>query len=261
MIRSVRLAGLLVALVVMAGCASTSQELSPQRTGSAVERVSPIRAADINTRLGVGYLEREQLQLALEKLELAVSQDPDHVPAHLALGIVYERIGRDPRALRHLERAVRLAPEDGAVHNSYAALLCRVGRYDEAERHFGSALNDPFYPTPEVVLSNAGACARRAERLETAEGYLRRALEIDPINRLALFNMAELSLDTGRPLPARAFMQRLEASGALGPDALLLGVRIERALDSADDAARYAARLRSRYPESVQAQQLTVDDS
>lgn len=248
-------------VLILGGCATTNDEMSSQRTGSSVERISPVRAADINTRLGVGYLERGQLQVALEKLELAVDQDPNHVPAHLALGLVYEQIGRENQALNHLERAVRLAPEDGAAHNSYAALLCRVGRFDAAERHFRSALEDPFYPTPEVVLSNAGACARRAERYEVAEDYLRRALEIDPINRLALFNMAGLSLETGRALPARAFLQRLEASGAIGPDALLLGVRIERSLGSDEDADRYAAQLLARYPESTQVQQLRADET
>lgn len=251
-----RLLSIGILAVLLSGCASTGNELSPQRTGSAVERVSPVRAADINTRLGVGYLERGQLQLALEKLEQAVSQDPQHVPAHLALGIIYERIGRDERALDHLERAVRLAPEDGAVHNSYAALLCRLGRYERADRHFNEALEDPFYPTPEVVLSNAGACARRAERPDAAEAYLRQALDIDPVNRLALFNLAGLSLEQGRAFPARAFIQRLESSGPLGPDALLLGVRIERALGDEDEAQRYATSLRARYPESLQVEQL-----
>lgn len=257
---AVWIAVLLIA-TVLTGCATTSREMSPQRTGSAVERVSPVRAADINTRLGVGYLEQGQLQLALEKLELAVQLDEQHVPAHLALGIVYERIGREQRALGHLERAVRLAPEDGAVHNSLAALLCRMERYDDAERHFRDALDDPFYRTPEVVLTNAGSCARRAGRLEDAEAYLRQALEFDPVNRLALFNLAGVALARNEAFSARAFLQRLEGTGPLGPDALLLGVRIERALGNADEAERYATSLRARYPESLQAEQLEADES
>lgn len=251
----------LLAVLLLTACANSGPEMSPQRTGSAVERVSPVRAADINTRLGVGYLERGQIQLALEKLEMAVRQDEQHVPAHLALGIVYERIGREDRALQHLQRAVRLAPEDGAVHNSLAALLCRVGRYDEAEQHFGDALQDPFYPTPEVVLSNAGTCARRAGRLQDAELYLREALEIDPVNRLALFNLAGVALARDEAFSARAFLQRLESIGQLGPEGLLLGVRIERALGNPDQADRYATSLRARYPDSLQAEQLPTDES
>lgn len=254
--RTIRSAAGAFIVLLVAGCATTNNDVSPQRTGSSVERISPVRAADINTRLGVGYLERGQIQLALEKLELAVRQDEQHVPAHLALGIVYERIGRQERALDHLERAVRLAPEDGAAHNSLAALLCRIGRFGDADRHFRSALNDPFYSTPEVVLTNAGSCARRAERLEDAETYLREALQIDPVNQVALFNLALVTLDRNEAFTARAFLQRLEGTGPLGPEGLLLGVRIESALENVEEAQLYASRLRARYPDSLEADQL-----
>src|SRR6056297_2775123 len=105
-----------VVAAALAGCASTdSSESDPRRSGSAVDRVSPVRAAEVNTRLGVGYLERGDLQIAMEKLELAVKQDPKHVPAHLALAMVYQSIDRDERAMGHLETAVDLAPDDGGA--------------------------------------------------------------------------------------------------------------------------------------------------
>ncbi|MGK7294318.1 MAG: type IV pilus biogenesis/stability protein PilW [Candidatus Wenzhouxiangella sp. M2_3B_020] len=243
-------------LAALCGCATNEPERDARRTGSAVERVSPVRAAELNTRLGVGYLEQGEIQIAMEKLELAVDQDPEHVSAHLALGIVYQQIDRIDQALGHLRTAVRLAPDDGGAHNSYAALLCQVGRYEEADRHFRSALDDPFYATPEVALANAGSCARRDGRLDDAERYLREALEYDPENRAALYNLAELSFQRERYLQARAFLQRLEATGSLGARSLLLAVRVERALGSDTLADRYASTLMQRYPDSPQASQL-----
>ncbi|MBL36940.1 MAG: type IV pilus biogenesis/stability protein PilW [Xanthomonadales bacterium] len=247
----------LVLAAALAGCATTnSSETDPRRSGSAVDRVSPVRAAEINTRLGVGYLERGDLQVAMEKLELAVHQDPKHVPAHLALGIVYQSINRNEQALGHLKTAVELAPEDGGAHNSYAALLCEVGRYAEADKHFRAALNDPFYSTPGVALANAGSCARRDGRDEEAERYLREALEYDPQSRTALFNLAGLSFERGEGLRARAFLQRLEAVGGLGARALLLAVQVERSLGSEAIAQEYARTLIERYPDSPQASQV-----
>lgn len=244
-------------VAALGGCASTSSpESDPRRSGSAVDRVSPVRAAEINTRLGVGYLERGEIQVAMEKLELAVRQDPKHVPAHLALGIVYQSIDRDERALSHLKTAVELAPDDGGAHNSYAVLLCQVGRYNEADRHFRLALNDPFYATPDVALANAGSCARRDGRNDEAERYLREALEYDPRSRTALFNLAHLSLAQGESLRARAFLQRLESVGGLGAQALLLAVRVERSLGSVAIAEGYARTLIERYPDSPQASQV-----
>lgn len=253
-------AAILVSSVVAAGlggCAtSNSSDSDPRRSGSAVDRVSPVRAAEVNTRLGVGYLERGELQVALEKLELAVRQDPRHVPAHLALGIVYQSIDRNEQALRHFKTAVELAPDDGGAHNSYAALLCQMGRHEEADRHFREAIKDPFYATPGVALANAGSCARRAGRDEDAERYLREALEYDPQSRTALFNLARLSFQQGESLRARAFLQRLEASGGLAAQALLLAVQVERSLGSEAVAERYARTLMERYPNSPQASQL-----
>jgi len=247
----------LFAVALVTGCASSNvSQTDPRRSGSAVERVSPVRAAEVNTRLGVGYFERGDIQLAMQKLEQAVEQDSEHVPAHLALGIVYQSIDRNEKALQHLRTAVRLAPDDGGAHNSLAALLCQVGRYDDAERHFRLALEDPFYATPGVALANAGSCARRDGREKDAERYLREALEYNPQNRTALFNLAGLSFDNGDAFRARAFLQRLEAAGGLSARGLLLAVRIERALGSDTVAQRYAAMLSDRYPDSPQASQL-----
>lgn len=243
-------------LMLLAGCGSNPSAPEPGRTGSSADRVSPIRAAEVNTRLGVGYLERGQVQIAMEKLQLAISQDPDHAPAHLALGVVYQSIDRHEDALRHLRRAVRLAPGDGSAHNTLAALLCQVGRYDEADREFRAALQDPFYGTPAVALANAGSCARRGGDLNQAEEYLRLALEFDPVHQPALFNLAEISWNRGQALQARAFLQRLEATGMMEPEALLLAIRVETELGSPADAEYYEKILFEQYPQSPQASQM-----
>ncbi len=252
-----RLLVITTALIALNGCASNNlDEVSTQRSGSAVERISPVRAAEINTRLGVGYLEQGQLQIAIEKLEDAVRQDPQHAPAFLALGIAYERINQVDRALQHLERAVRLAPDDGSAHNSYATLLCRNEQFELADDHFRRALQDPFYPTPQVVLANAGSCARRNEAYGNAERYLREALTIEPNNEISLFNLAGLFYDQQEYLRARAFLQRLEALSPLDPDSLLLGYNIEQSLGSARDAQRYASALETNFPNTPQASEM-----
>ncbi|RFF32221.1 type IV pilus biogenesis/stability protein PilW [Wenzhouxiangella sediminis] len=259
-----RLFMLPVIVAMLVGCASTSRP-EPANTGrTGMDRVSPVRAADVNTRLGVGYFERGDYQVALEKLERAVELDPAHVPAYVTLALIEEQLGRDSRARRYYREAVSLAPEDGATLNGYAAFLCRQGEYREADEIFRRSINDPFYDTKEVVHTNAGSCAIRAGRLDEAERYLRQALEVAPEYPDALFNLARLFLQRDDAFRARAFLQRYEAVTGADPGALLLGYRIEQRLGNEREAARYFRRLEDQFPDSAEArnirQQTSRDD-
>jgi len=250
-----RLCSGLGSALLLCACASTS---APEKVdySSGIERVSPVRAAEINTRLGNGYFERGQLQDALEKLETALRHDPDHVPAHLTLAMIYERLGNDQAAENHFQRAVRLAPGDGATQNHFGAFLCRRGEFQNARNHFNIAIDDPFYRTPEVALANAGVCARRGGRIDLAEQYLRRALEVDPEFPDPLFQLADIYLQKGDAFRARAFLQRLEAATPPDASTLLLGFQIESALGNPLLANRYAGGLERDFPDSREAEQM-----
>ncbi len=245
--------GLLLMVFVISACANRPVE-TDARAG--MDRTSPVRAAEINTQLGIGYMERGQRQLALEKLEQAVGQDPEHVPAHLALAHLYGQLGDEGRAGRHFRRAAQLAPNDGATLNSYAVYLCRRGDFRRAEQKFLRAADDPFYQTPEVALTNAGACARRAGSIEDAEQFLRRAIRIDPEFPDALLHLAHISYQQGDAFRARAFLQRFEAAAMPEPGALLLGYRIESNMNNPDEARRYVMELERVFPDSSEAREL-----
>lgn len=248
-----RVLTLLCTVVLLAGCASTGGSSSG---GGGVDRVSPVRGAEINTRLGVGYLERGQLQIAMEKLQVALQHDPEHVPAHLTLAMIYEQIGDTSNARRHYRQSSRLAPTDGGTQNAYAVFLCREGEYEEADRRFMIATEDPFYGTPEVAWTNAGACARRSGDLARANQYLREALEYDPEYPDPLYHLAEINYQQGEAFRARAFLQRYEAFAASEASALWLGYQIETRLGNASEANQYASRLDREFPNSDQAREL-----
>ena len=204
-------------------------------------------------------MERGQYELAVEKLRKAVEFDPEHTPAHLTLALLYDQIGRTEAAGEHYRTAARLAPGDGATQNSYGAHLCRIGRLEEAVDRFLKATEDPFYATPEVALTNAGACARRIPDPERAERFLRRALDIRPDFPDALYHMAELSYQQGQAFQARAFLQRYESAAQHEAGSLLLGYRIESSLDNGEGAAEYARDLLQRHPESEEARTLKAE--
>lgn len=244
MLRRVMLA--LVTAALLAGCTSTSD--APE--------VSEKDAARFNVQLGMNYMQRGDLEAAREKLERAVKQDPSLPAAHAALGILYERAGDVPRAHDHLRRATRLTPDDPSLLNNYGGFLCRQGEFKEGIRHFEMAAGNAFYRSPEVALANAGVCARRIPDPEQAENFFRRALDVNRNHAEALLQLADLSLETGRAMQARAFLQRYEAVGPVTPYSLELGQRIETAAGDWRAADDYANRLRKEFPDSRESRSL-----
>ena len=232
-------------LLVLAACAS-----SPDKSDAELRR-----AAETNTALGRQYMERGEYEIALEKLKRAVAYDKTYAPAHTMLGILYETIGQTREAGEEYRKAVQYDPQDGSVNNNYGAYLCGTGEQREAERYFRAAVEDPFYDTPAVALSNAGSCALALGDLDKAESFLRQSLEYDDKLGAALLPMAEVSYRQGSYLRARAFLQRFEAVGPTTRESLMLGYRIESQLGDQKSAERYRLELLERYPGAVQAGQ------
>ncbi len=236
--------------VFLGACAST-----PDGDEENVD-ASARRAAELNTQLGREYMDRGQYEVALEKLKKAVASDNDFAPAHTMLAVLYETIGETDNAGRHFQAAVRADPSDGGVNNNYGAFLCRTGKPEGVDRYFETALQDPFYRTPEVAMTNAGACALQRGDEEQGETYLRQALAYDPEFPDALLALAGLSYERNDLLRARAFLQRFDVAGAMTPESLLLGYRIETGLGNREQANRYRTELIQQFPAAPETAEL-----
>ncbi len=239
------LAILLVSTMLLSACAS-------QKTTDPYDESNTQKAVISNTSLGLEYMNRGQYEVALNKLKKAVKEDPGYAPAQTVLAVLYERIGEKELAGKHYKKAYEAAPKDGDVNNNYGVYLCQSGKPQEAIRHFLAALDDPFYSSPSIALSNAGSCALRAGDYARADEYLRRALKIEPGLPDALMNMSRLSYEQQDYLRARAFMQRYEAATGHSADTLLLAYRIEMAADNPRAANTYRLMLEHDYPGSEQ---------
>ena len=87
---------------------------------------------------------------------------------------------------------------------------------------------------------------------------LRTALDREPDNAEALFQMATVSYLKNDFFKARAFIQRYEGVGQQSADALLLGRNIELRLGNGKASQEYTRRLRDKFPDSQQARSLDV---
>ena len=180
----------------------------------------------------------------------AADADPSSADAHTLLAVVASRRGDAARAGDEYARAMKLAPGSGATLNNYAVWLCANGRAAESLPLFDRALADPAYQTPAAALANAGSCALTAGQPERAARDLRRAIELDPVNAVALASMARSEYRAGRYLEARAFSERRLAAAPATADVLELASQIEQKLGDTTAAARYVQRLKAEFPAS-----------
>jgi type IV pilus assembly protein PilF len=231
---------LCIALMVMAGCAS-----SPVK-----ESYTPEKLAELNVQLGAAYLREGNYETALAKIGKALAIDPDYPAAYNILGLIYGRLGEHQKAEEQFKKALSLDPDDATSLNNYGQFLCQLDRFAEAQSMFQKALANPLYATPQVASANAGVCAVRANDLVQAETHFRSALSIDPSVPNALLGMAELSYGQKNYVQARDYLQRYLASANHTAKSLWLGVRVERELGDQDAAASYALALRSKFPDS-----------
>lgn len=226
-------------------------------TTSGIEDDSAARkAAETNTELGRQYMARGDYEIALDKLKRAIAHDRTYAPAHTVLAYLYEYVGDDEQAGKEYREALKYDPRDGSVNNNYGAFLCSTGKWQEAESYFIKALEDPFYDTPGLALSNAGTCALNEGELDKAERFLRQSLEYDENLATSLLALSRLNYRQGKYLNARAFMQRYEAAATHTEESLLAAYRIENELGDEQAADEYRRQLIQQYPNSETAKSL-----
>jgi type IV pilus assembly protein PilF len=245
-----------LAATLLAGCASKSSPTTPQPPEPPPpvrqQEASPQYRAQLHTELGAGYYERGQMDVAVEELTAAVKLDPNNARAYNIFGLVYAMLGENAKAEQSFQRALQLAPQDSEIRQNWGWYLCSRGGARESIAEFEAALRNPLYRTPEIALVNAGRCSAAYGDVRAAESYYRRALQVSPGNPTANYGLALLAYKEARYADARAWMKPVMQQVAPPPEALFLGMCIERRLNDRPAELSYASQLRNRYPDSAE---------
>jgi len=232
-----------VAFSTLLGCTIIPDKIDPE---AGVD--SP---AAINAKLGLTYLKHGKYEVSKARLLKALKQDPNLFEAHHYIALLYREIDQLDLAGKHYRRAVSLNPEDLVLKYNYAVFLCGVQkRYDNAVETFLALANDRNYSRPHEAYQNAGVCLARKPDYVRAEKYLRKALELDERLPAALFWLSRINFENGKSLKARAFLQRYAVFAQHSAESLLLGYRLETALDDKEAADEYANQLQQMFPDS-----------
>jgi len=240
------------ALALLAACVSTPAQ---QHNNNKLRD-----AAAYNVQLGIAYMNQGDLALAKDKLDRALTQNPDSPDVHSARALLFQRMGEKDKADSEFRTALRLAPHEPEVVNSYAAYLCQIGRTDEGVKRFEEAAHNPLYRTPWFAYTNAGVCLRTARRDDAARAHFMAALQLQPNYAEAAFQLANLQFEHGELGPARAGIDSFLGNFNATPDLLLLGVRVARAQGDRLAAQRYARKLQLDFPGTDQVRALAALD-
>ena len=193
-------------------------------------------AANYNAQLGAKYLQAGRLELASEKLEKALEQNPKSSDVQHYYALLKQQIGDNQSATKHFQKAVRINKKDPNLLNNYGSHLCKTGHYNEAVKQFDRATENPFYKTPEFAYTNAGICLSKTKDNSRAESYFRKALDKNNNFGSALFQMAKLNYDLGHFAKAQAFMLRYDESNRPVAETLELCSAINKQLGDFEKA-------------------------
>ena len=147
---------------------------------------------------------------AQEVYERALAFDSSNADIYYNLGVVLLEQGRHAQALAYLDRALQLEPEHAQALLNSAMLIQETGNTQLratalARLHTLVAKGK----ANERVYFNLGMLAMDEKDLGKAELWFRKAIELKPDFRSALFNLALLLSDSGRPLEAAPLLHQL----------------------------------------------------
>ncbi len=215
----------------------------------------PIRnekASNINVQLGIGYLQQNNLEVANQKLNRALMQNPDSAVAHNAFAILQERLLQYDVAEKHYKKGTELDETNSQVHNNYGVFLCKRGRQAESEKYFLIALKQPLYKTPEFAYTNAAVCLMQIGEMTKAEGYLKKALAARSNFSSALVSLAELYYKQDKFTESLSYLNRFNLIKNNTAKSLWLEVRNHLGLGNMTVAREKADLLKSKYPNSTE---------
>jgi Flp pilus assembly protein TadD len=156
---------------------------------------SHIRVAEEYRRLGV-------LDVAFERLSLAVEKEPRLATAHEAIARAWRDWHQPERALGAAHRATYLAGASSSAHNTLGTVFDALGQFDRARDAYSRAVL--LDPTAAWALNNLCYVEFRLGRLGEARWQCEAALRLDPRLSAARNNLALIHAASGDLVRARA---------------------------------------------------------
>jgi type IV pilus assembly protein PilF len=175
-------------------------------SGCGAPNESKKKEADARTKMGVTYLQQNNIPKAMTELMKASELDPSNAEVDMMLGLAYRARGDQKKAEEHLRNAIGKKDDYADAHNNLGIVLADRQAWDEAIREFEKAAGDVRYQTPEWAVYNAAEAYRHKGDASKAEEQYRKALRINERYAPAYTGLSSLLFKAGRKGEAEAVL-------------------------------------------------------
>ncbi len=137
---------------------------------------------------------------AIAEYRKTLQSDDSFAEAHGSLGLLLLKKGNKSEASVELSKAL-LVKTDPRYHKGLASILMEAKLYPLALFHYGEALKK--LPGDADVLGGMAGCHKNLGDFDLSEKEFKRVLEIEPGNKSARLDLAEVLVHEKRPVDAR----------------------------------------------------------
>lgn len=198
--------------------------------------------------------------IAMAEVDKALELRPRSAEALTLKGMIYDQMGDINNALVYMQRAVSIEPNNGTYVHNYGNELCIAQRYADGIAQLQRAAEMQTNTRRSQSWAAMGACYRSIGDLARAEGAFLQALQLEPSNMAANYQLAEFMFLRNDYQGAKIHLDRMGSVHTLNAQGLWLGVKIYRQLGDVYMMGQYSKQLQSKFPNSKEAAALARGD-
>ncbi len=236
-------ASLLALALFAVGCGPEKK-----KTEAELKQEYDYRDALQNYKIGVNYLNNDDVHKALEHLQTAVKLDADNFRYFHSLGLAYSLNGQLEEAIEALEKSVAINPEFSESYNLLGSIYTDLGKYEKAMSALKKVILDKSYGQPQFAYFNLGVCLQRQDRGDEAIAAFTRSTSLDPEFYRAYVALAEIYKNRGDYRKALFNYQSAEPGYSNSADILFEIGRALFKLRQFSEAKSYLAQVTILFP-------------
>ena len=126
------------------------------------------------------YVLDNDLENAEKICQTILELNPNSVPGHIRLGLVYKAMGQDGLALASFEKALELSPSETGILNHIAAVYMDKEQYDKALEEINRYRSSVNKGGKALIENLTGKIYLKKKDSKTASRHFKKAIELDP---------------------------------------------------------------------------------